>query len=423
MVNSEQKIFYGWIIVWSFLVISTVVYGLTQSFGVFFKLLGTSFGLTRAETSAIVSTQSIFGTIIAFVAGRTLDKFGPRIIVLIIGASMGLALILTSQTNASWQLFITYSLFSCVVGANYTTMAGTVSRWFHRKRGLALGIAATGMGFGAIFIVPLSAWLISVSGWRTAYMILGATAWIFVIPLSRLLRKNPGDLGLEPDGSISTTPQKEISVAEVNSGQVTGLTLREASRTRSFWFLTGISLLNAFCYNMLIIHIVPHATDIKVPEMQAATIISVLGASNIAGRLLIGRASDAIGRREVAMGCALLLFASILFLVWAGHLYMLYIFAMVFGFCIGGVDTTMTALTGDIFGMRYIGSIIGATQTAFGIGMILGPLFGGFIFDRMGNYSLAFGTGAMTMLVITALIAMVRRKNISFDHQSPGGHL
>jgi len=60
MVNSEQKIFYGWIIVWSFLVISTVVYGLTQSFGVFFKLLGTSFGLTRAETSAIVSTQSIF---------------------------------------------------------------------------------------------------------------------------------------------------------------------------------------------------------------------------------------------------------------------------------------------------------------------------------------------------------------------------
>ena len=74
------------------------------------------------------------------------------------------------------------------------------------------------------------------------------------------------------------------------------------------------------------------------------------------------------------MGCALLLFASILFLVWAGHLYMLYIFAMVFGFCIGGVDTTMTALTGDIFGMRYIGSIIGATQTAFGIGMILGPL-------------------------------------------------
>ena len=120
-------------------------------------------------------------------------------------------------------------------------MAGTVSRWFHRKRGLALGIAATGMGFGAIFIVPLSAWLISVSGWRTAYMILGATAWIFVIPLSRLLRKNPGDLGLEPDGSISTTPQKETLVAEVNSGQVTGLTLREASRTRSFWFLTGIS--------------------------------------------------------------------------------------------------------------------------------------------------------------------------------------
>ncbi len=106
MANSGQRIFYGWVIVSSFLVISTMVYGLTQSFGVFFKLLGANFGLTRAETSAIVSTQSIFGTLVAFAAGWALDKFGPRMIVLIIGASLGLALVLTSQTTAPWQLFM-----------------------------------------------------------------------------------------------------------------------------------------------------------------------------------------------------------------------------------------------------------------------------------------------------------------------------
>ncbi len=410
---SEQKIFYGWIITLSFLVIGTMVYGLTQSFGVFFKLLGADFGLTRAGTSAIVSTQSIFGTIIAFAAGRTLDKFGPRIIVLIIGASIGFALILTSQTNAPWQLFITYSLFSCVVGANYTTMAGTVSRWFHKKRGLALGIAATGVGFGGVVIVPLSAWLISIFDWRTAYMILGAAAWIFIIPLSRLLRKSPEDVGLEPYGGIPVTAQRKISDAGVKDGSVAGLSLREAARTESFWFLTGISLLSAFCYNMLIIHMVPHATDIKIPEMQAATIISALGASNIVGRLLIGRISDTLGRKKVAIGCTLLLSASILSLIWAEQLYMLYIFGVVFGFCNGGVDTTMAALTGDIFGMRNIGSIIGATQTAFGVGMILGPLFGGFVFDKVGNYSVAFGVCAGAMLVITALIAMTRKKALS----------
>jgi MFS family permease len=248
-------------------------------------------------------------------------------------------------------------------------------------------------------------------------------AWIIIIPLSRLLRRSPGDVGLEPDGGISITAEKEISHAGVKGGPVAGLSLREASRTGSFWFLTGISMLNAFCYNMLIVHIVPHATDIKIPDIQAATVISALGASNIAGRLLIGRISDTVGRRKVAIVCALLVSASILSLIWAEQLYMLYIFAVAFGFCIGGVDTTMTALTGDIFGMRNIGSIVGATQTAFGVGMILGPFFGGFVFDRVGNYSVAFGAGAGAMLVTTALIAMTRREarriNVSRQESVP----
>jgi len=227
------------------------------------------------------------------------------------------------------------------------------------------------------------------------------------------LRKSPEDVGLEPYGGIPVTAQRKISDAGVKDGSVAGLSLREAARTESFWFLTGISLLSAFCYNMLIIHMVPHATDIKIPEMQAATIISALGASNIVGRLLIGRISDTLGRKKVAIGCTLLLSASILSLIWAEQLYMLYIFGVVFGFCNGGVDTTMAALTGDIFGMRNIGSIIGATQTAFGVGMILGPLFGGFVFDKVGNYSVAFGVCAGAMLVITALIAMTRKKALS----------
>ena len=323
-----------------------------------------------------------------------------------------------THTEPGRTLFITYSLFSCVVGANYTTMAGTVSRWFHRKRGLALGIAAAGVGLGGVVIVPLSAWLISIFDWRAAYAILGATAWFFIIPLSRVLRRSPGDLGLEPDGGMSIAAEKEIPHAGVNGGPVAGLSLREASRTGSFWFLTAISLLSAFCYNMLIVHIVPHATDIKIPEMQAATVISALGASNIAGRLLLGRMSDTAGRRKVAISCTVLLSASIFSLIWAERLSMLYIFAVVFGFCIGGVDTVMAALTGDIFGMLNIGSIIGATQTAFGVGMILGPFFGGFVFDKVGNYSVAFGAGAGAMLVITALIAMTRREAISVNVSS-----
>jgi len=142
----KYKPYYGWVVVASFLVIGAVMHGLNQSFGVFFKSIGNEFGVNRAATSTVVSVQNVFGSAISLVAGWSLDRFGPRIITLFMGFFVGLSLLLTSQTHALWQLFITYSLLFCVIGAVYTTTVGTVSRWFDKNRGLALGIACAVAG-------------------------------------------------------------------------------------------------------------------------------------------------------------------------------------------------------------------------------------------------------------------------------------
>jgi len=228
--------------------------------------------------------------------------------------------------------------------------------------------------------------------------------------LSRLLRRNPGEIGVEPGGVKSGSETSRTKPEKGRRTQLIGFSFKEASRTRSFWLFAPISLLTAFCNFLVTIHIVPHVTDIGIPAIEAATVMGVIGASNTAGRMLVGRVSDIIDRRKTAVFCAILVAAAMLWLIWSKELLMFYAFGVVFGFSIGGLDTTMTALVGDTFGMRNIGIIMGALQVNWGIGMIIGPAVGGLVFDVANSYFIAFLMGVLAMLVIAMLIALTRRE-------------
>lgn len=154
----------------------------------------------------------------------------------------------------------------------------------------------------------------------------------------------------------------------------------------------------------------PHATDIGIPAMEAATVLSLIGASFIAGRLLMGRVSDSIGSKKTAITCALLVAIAMIWLIWSQDLLMFYIFRVVFGFSSGGLDTSLAALIGDIFGMHNIGIIMGTLQVTWGIGMIIGPAIGGVVFDVSNSYFMAFLAGALAMLAVSLLLALTRRE-------------
>jgi len=409
----KDRLFYGWVVVTVCFIVATVIYGINYSFGVFLKPLGSEFGLTRGAISGVFSVYMLFGCVFGIWGGWALDRYGPRVVALFMGLFTGLSLLLISQTNAPWQLFITYGLLLPLgTGATYMVIMATASRWFDKKRGLALGIASSGAGLGTLLMAPFATYLIANVGWRIAYIVVGLIAWLVIIPLSRLLKKDPAEIGVLPDGMNSTSNETGIEEERrEDNTELAGLSLLQASKTGSFWLLGAIWLLYSFCYLLVLTHIVPHATDIGIPAMEAAVILSLMGGSNIAGRLLMGRVSDSMGRKATAIICALLVVGAMVWLIRSQDLWMFYLFGIMCGFSFGGFDPAVTALIGDIFGLRSIGIIMGILNVAFGIGSAIGPAVGGFVFDAGKSYSTAFLAGALAMLITALLIVLIKQES------------
>lgn len=408
----KGRLFYGWVIITAYLVIGTIGFGTRYSFGVFFKSIESTFDLSRAATSAIFSVYMIFGCIIAFLGGKALDRYGPRAVTFLMGVFIGLSLLLTSRVTSPWQLFFSYSVL-LAFGTNslYPTMMATTARWFDKKRGLAVGIAGIGVGLGPLAMSPFAAYLIANFDWRMAYIVMGLIAVLLIVPLSLLLKKDPSEIGVLPDGASPTSAEKPVPNSK-SSVQGEGFSLTEAFRTWSFWLLAVSWLSIAFCLWLVSTHIVPHATDIGISQASAATVLALSGGMGIPGRMIIGILSDRIGRKASAVICSLLQAAALVWLIWAQELWTFYLFALVFGFGFGGVDVTTASLIGDIFGKRSLGAIMGMLTVAWGLGAAGGPIVGGLVFDITESYLIAFSAGIVAM-VVTALSVALTRKEIN----------
>ena len=403
----EGKLFYGWVVVVAFLILGTAIWGIRFTFGIFFKSIESEFELTRMATSAIFSVNMVLGGLFTILFGWILDRYGPRVVFLLMGILTGLSLVLTSQTTTFWQLFITYSLLLAMgASAIYVGIMSTVSRWFDQKRGLALGIASTGTGLGPLVTAPFATFLIDRFNWRIAYLVIGIVAWLVVIPLSRLLKKDPHEIGELPDGKKTHLENTKIEEVALPSD----LSLQQAFRTRNFWSIISIFLLFSFSLFLVLTHLVPHTTDIGYSAAEAATILSLSGGATIVGKMLFGIASDRLGRKLALVICSLLQFGAMVWLLWAQDLWMLYLFAIFFGLAWGGMGPAMAALIGDTFGLGKLGVIFGVLDVGFSTGAAIGPVIGGLIFDVSHSYFLAFSLGAAIMLLAALLITLIRQE-------------
>lgn len=408
--NVKNRIFYGWIVTIAGFLLLLISLGMRYSFGVVFKSLEGEFVLSRGATSTIFSVYMLLCCVFAVLGGWALDRYGPRIITALLGFSTGLSLLLTSQTSSAWQLYITYGLLlSLGTGAIFTVVNSTVSRWFNKKRGFTLGIATAGGSAGTVVLAPFTTYLISDFGWRMAFVILGFCAWLIMISLSMLLKKDPVDMGLFPDG-VRPGLKNVTQLTDGRSDQLSGISLREASRTSNYWFLFFSHLLLALSVHLITTHIVPHAIDLGISAADAAIILGLIGLSAILGRILTGRVSDSIGRKAPAIACALFQAGILTWLIWMTDLWMLCVFATVFGFTWGGLGTQLVAQIGDIFGVRSIGAIMGTVLVGWYFGAAIGPALGGFMFDASGSYFAAFITAAACMLIAAVITALIIKK-------------
>jgi MFS family permease len=355
-------------------------------FGVFLKPITIEFGWDRGALSAVYSMIVLVAGILGILSGRLSDKYGPRRIVTIGGILTGISFLLMSQINSLWQVYLVWGI---IMGVSFSfcliPVMAIIPRWFAKRQGMAIGIAMVGKGIGGIISPLLTQWLISAYGWRYALIILGIIALIIIIPIAQFMRHSPQQVGLKPYGEDEITKNEQ----SWNSA-MKGLSFSQAIRTSQFW-LFGLILASVFfCLGTIMVHIVPHANDVGISEIIAASVLSIAAGISIIGRLGIGFLYDRIGGTLTLSACLCLVTLSLICLLFAKEIWMFYVFAVIFGLSYGGFTLLIPVVTAELFGLASIGVIIGGITFLTTIGDAVGAPVTGSIFDITGSYRIAF---------------------------------
>jgi len=399
--NKEQGFYYGYLLVAIAFIIVMLGFGTRYAFGIFFKPVLTEFGWTRAMVSGAFSLSMIAYGLLGIVMGGLNDKIGPRIVLTFSGCLIGLGYFLMSRVNSVWEFYLFYgAIIGIGMSGYWVPTLSTVARWFTRRRSMMTGIIMAGVGLGTVVVPPVASRLISIYDWRISFVIIGSAVLVVFVLLAQLLRRNP-------------VKMEQVSYYEnVEGGQgvklnVEGFPLRDAVFTRQFWLVFSMFFCIGILLSTILVHLVPHATDLGISPINAANILAVIGGLTTAGVIIVGIAADRKGIRQTLIYCFILMSASFFWLLAVTDMWMFYLFAVVFGLA-GGAATLMSPLIAALFGLRSHGLNFGVLNVGYNIGAAMGPLFTGYIFDVTGSYKIAFFVCALLSIVSIILVYLIR---------------
>ena len=293
----RKRIFYGWYIVAGSVAMNfylSVVF--FQGFQVFFLPILNEFGWTRALTSGAFSLRQLESGLLAPVIGFLVDRWGPRVIILLGVIIGGAGMVGMAYINSVWSFYVVFMVASFgVSGASHgVSWSVAVANWFNRLRGRALGIAMLGPVVGGPFVVSvavLEAWL----GWRVSMLLLGVGVWIVGIPLSLLARSFPEKYGYLPDGDTRGGANDD----DYEDENFEGIGVKEAVRTRNFWVITVLFGAQFIGISGLFVHLIPMLQDLNYSASQAAGILGLLFLLSGIGRIGAGTLADTVDYRLV----------------------------------------------------------------------------------------------------------------------------
>src|SRR3984893_7169176 len=389
--GSAMKLFYGWIIVGAGIVITCLGMGTMMSLGIFLQPMSAATGWSRTSVSTAALLNFLFMGPASFFWGALSDRIGTRAVVLSGGALSGLGLVAASQAATVGQFQILFGMIIGVAaGRFYAPLTATATRWFTRHRSLAVALISAGFAIGSMTISPLARWLITDYGWRTTMFALGALSWLFIIPAALLVRKPPA------------LPQSASTTATAGPAD-REFTVAQALCTPQFAAIALTYFACCAAHSGPIFHMVSYAIDCGVPAMSAATVFGAARLAALSGRIIGGLAADRVGaKRMIIAGLALQAFFVSLYL-FTRDLESFYALALMFGFSYGAVMPLYAILVREYFGARIMGTMFGAVNMASTLGMAIGPLAGGRLYDAYSNYfwlyigSFGIGLGAVAI--------------------------
>lgn len=385
----------GWVVVAALTFILMVASGARFLFGVVFKPVSEQFGWDRAALSGAVMLGMVSLSIMQPLVGIAIDRVGPKRIIIVGCVLLGLALFPLSVAHELWQVYLFWGVLASVGLAATSPVNATafVSRWFDRKRALAMSVATSGSAFGQLLIVPAATWVLTLTDWASTYRILAIVLLAGMAPLGLLLLRDG------PAGSLPVAQQPATA----------GVGVREALRCPAFWLMAFGFVVCGWTMAFPNVHFLAYADDMGMSVLHAANAISITAVFSIGGSLLLGIAADRHRRTSVlALVYALRGLAFVLLaLLPVGN--MIFVYAVVLGISWTATTPLTAALAADRYGPRHLGAIFGAMFTFMNLGFGVGSLVDGVLFEMTGSYALSLWVNVLMGALATIAILLVER--------------
>ncbi len=403
--------YYGWVIIAVAFVTMAIAVTARTSFSLLLPPLIDEFGWDRGVAAGAFSFGFLVSAVVSPISGRVMDRRGPRIVIESGVVLVALGLFLAPFIASAWHLYLTLGV-AVGAGANlmsFTTHSQFLPNWFVRRRALAISIAFSGVGAGAITLLPWLQTIIARDGWRASCWTMGLVVLLVLGPLNLLVRRGPQSLGLLPDGERhgeagASSRRRHSNIVDA-AWAATDWTLARAARTARFWWLAIGFFCALFAWYAVQVHQTKYLIEIGFDPLTAAWGLGIVSAVGIPGQIALGALSDRIGREWVwSIGCAgfAICYAALIALEHAPSPALLWVMVLSQGALGYALTSVMGPIVVEIFEGPRFGSIFGTITVASIGGGAAGPWVAGVLHDTTGSYRTAF-LAAIACCVISAV--------------------
>ena len=417
IVRGQKTLFYGWYIVGASFLCWFVsdAFG-WYTFGIFMGPITRDLGWTTTLFTGAFTLRTCIGGLLGPIVGPLADmRYGARIL-MSTGVLVGGAVpILVSRMQTAREFYMLFGALGALsmLGFGGVVTNAVIAKWFVRKRGRAMGIAATGVSASGLAFVPLCHYLVSHFGWRTTLMILGFIIWgLAFLPVAVYVRRSPEDEGLRPDGD---GPPPEAKGTGIPSDKVATYateetwTLREALRTKTLWLLimgfniAGTGLAGVF------LHFYPYLESSGFSKEAATLAMTTLAFFAALVKIPWGLLAERIHVRYCITACYLGCSLSLLILMNSNSVPVVMLYAVAYGITLGGDMVLAELVWADYFGRTFLGTIRGVVMPAYLTSMAGGPLLGAWLRDLTGSYQLPYRIYFVLFLLGTSLLFAAKK--------------
>lgn len=404
----KKRPFYGWVIVASGTLAWFANNFPTQTLPSYLAFFQKEFGWSRAILAGVRSLQQLENAVLGPIEGILVDRFGSRIVVAFGIFILGLGLIFFSFINSVWMYYGAEVII--LLGGGLVSpfiVSVCVNHWFRRKRSMVNGIIGLGLAMATVLGVPAIVFIQNTLGWRTALIITGFVVWIAGIPAILFFRRSPETYGLQMDGDIAGVSSPGASTRASSRAPMTDefdFTLREALRTKVFWFIAVGQAFAGLGMGGIQIHLFLHLEQVGLDRSMIALIVSITGLANMTSRLIGGYLGDHMPKRLIIGSCVVFTAISIFVLAYATSLPMALAYAVLYGLGWGARVPVVNAMKADYFGRKAQGTIRGWNNVVSAPFSLAAPIVAGLVADVQGTYRGVFVIMGAIVLVGAAVL-------------------